>query len=324
MCNGKNRRKQEMKRKKVFWKAMILLLAMIIPRFSGEVTGKEVNNRDNVAVRVVTSIEPLSFFVKRVGGEHVDVTVMVPPGANPHTYDPKPSQMVSLGDAQVFVEAGSGIEFELDWMKKFRDLNPKMVICNASKGFVPLSMPSHSSGHDHAHDHSHGHSHGHEGHTDPHFWLSPKNGALAAANIEKVLASVDPSNAAAYAQNRKALEGALEALSVEISGTLADMKNRAFMVFHPAWGYFADEFNLRQIAVERDGKEMTPQSLSEFIREAKKLGIRVVFVSPAFSSLQAETIAREIGGVTATADPLSGKYIENLRRVADAFAESMR
>lgn len=322
MCNEENRRKQEMKSKKVFLKAVILLFAMIIPHLSGEVIGKEVNNKDNVAVRVVTSIEPLSFFVKKVGGQHVDVKVMVPPGANPHTYEPTPSQMVTLGEAGLFVKAGSGIEFELDWMKKFRDLNPRMVICNASEGFVPLSMPSHDSSHDHGH--SHGHSHGHGGHADPHFWLSPKNGVLAAANVEKVLASIDPSNAAEYRKNRKALESALETLSAEISETLADMKNRAFMVFHPAWGYFADEFDLRQIAIERDGKERTPQSLSEVIREAKKRGIRVVFVSPAFSALQAETIAREIGGVTAVADPLSGDYIENLRSVANAFAESMQ
>ena len=273
-------------------------------------------------IKVVTSIMPLSFFVKKVGGEHVDVKVMVPPGANPHTYDPGPAEMKTLGDAQVFVEAGSGIEFELDWMKKFRDLNSEMVICNASKGFVPLPMTSHDSGHDHGH--SHGDAHGHGGHADPHFWLSPKYGALAAANVEKVLASVDPSNAAEYGKNRKALVSALETLSAEISGTLAGMKQRAFMVFHPAWGYFADEFNLRQIAIEKDGKDITPKTMREVIRDANTLGIRVVFVSPAFSSLQAETIAREIGGVTAVADPLSADYIENLRSVANAFAESMR
>ena len=191
------------------------------------------------------------------------------------------------------------------------------MICNASEGFSGIEISTH--GHSHGHDHGHKH-----GSIDPHFWLSPKNGVLAAANIEKVLASIDPSNAAEYRKNRKALESTLETLSAEISETLADMKNRAFMVFHPAWGYFADEFDLRQIAIERDGKERTPRSLSEVIREAKKRGIRVVFVSPAFSALQAETIAREIGGVTAVADPLSGDYIENLRSVANAFAESMQ
>lgn len=274
-------------------------------------------------IQVVTSIVPLSFFVERVGGDYVDVTVMVPPGANPHTYEPTPSQMVTLGDAGLFVKAGSGIEFELDWMKKFSALKPDMVICNASEGFsgIEMSVHEHSHGHDHGHDHGHGHKHGS---IDPHFWMSPRNGILAARNIERALAQVDPLHAAEYAENRKKLEAELGQLAQEISRKLDGMKNRAFMVFHPAWGYFAEEFNLKQIAVEKEGKELTPKTMQEVIRQAKQLGITVVFVSPTFSSLQAETIAREIGGVIQPVDPLSGDYINNLRQAAEAFAKSMQ
>ncbi|MCG8342556.1 MAG: zinc ABC transporter substrate-binding protein [Chlorobiales bacterium] len=305
----------------VFLKTVILLFAVIVPHLSGEAMGKEVNNRDSVIVPVVTSIVPLSFFVERVGGDYVDVTVMVPPGANPHTYEPTPSQMVALGGAGLFVKAGSGIEFELDWMKKFSALNPDMVVCNASEGFSGIEISTHGHSHGHDHDHDHGHRHGS---IDPHFWMSPRNGILAARNIERTLAQVDPLHAAEYAENRKKLEAELDQLTQEISRKLDGMKNRAFMVFHPAWGYFAEEFNLKQIAVEKEGKELTPKTMQEVIRQAKRLGIRVVFVSPAFSSLQAETIAREIGGVIQPVDPLSGDYINNLRQAAEAFAESMR
>ena len=305
----------------VFLKTVILLFAVIVPHLSGEAMGQEVNNRDSVIVPVVTSIVPLSFFVERVGGDYVDVTVMVPPGANPHTYEPTPSQMVALGGAGLFVKAGSGIEFELDWMKKFSALNPDMVVCNASEGFSGIEISTHGHSHGHDHDHDHGHRHGS---IDPHFWMSPRNGILAARNIERTLAQVDPLHAAEYAENRKKLEAELDQLTQEISRKLDGMKNRAFMVFHPAWGYFAEEFNLKQIAVEKEGKELTPKTMQEVIRQAKRLGIRVVFVSPAFSSLQAETIAREIGGVIQPVDPLSGDYINNLRQAAEAFAESMR
>ncbi len=302
-----------MNSKQVFLKTMILLFAVIVPQLSGEAMGKDVNDRDSAIVRVVTSIEPLSFFVKRVGGEYVDVTVMVPPGANPHTYEPTPGQMVALGDAELFVKAGSGIEFELDWMKKFSALNPDMVICNASLGYKAIEIQEHDHGHEHKH-----------GKIDPHFWLSPQNGILAAKNIERSLAEIDPLHADEYAANRKNLEAELGTLSEEISRKLAGVKNRTFMVFHPAWGYFADEFNLKQIAAEQEGKELTPKTMLQVIRQAKKQDIRVVFVSPTFSRLQAETIAREIGGVTRPVDPLSGDYIANLRRVADAFAASMQ
>ncbi|MCG8346101.1 MAG: zinc ABC transporter substrate-binding protein [Chlorobiales bacterium] len=310
-----------MNNKQVFLKTVIILFAVIVSHLSGEAIGKDVNNRDSVIVPVVTSIVPLSFFVERVGGDYVDVTVMVPPGANPHTYDPTPGQMVALGNARMFVMAGSGIEFELDWMKKFSALNPDMVICNASEGFSGIEISTH--GHSHGHDHGHDHGHKH-GSIDPHFWMSPRNGILAARNIERTLARVDPLHAAEYAENRKKLEAELDQLAQEISRKLDGMKNRVFMVFHPAWGYFAEEFGLKQIAVEKEGKELTPKTMQEVIRQAKKYGIRVVFVSPAFSTLQAETIAREIGGVTAVADPLSGDYIENLRSVANAFAESIQ
>lgn len=265
--------------------------------------------------RVVTSIQPLSFFVEKVGGEHVDVTVMVPPGANPHSYDPTPGQMVALGRARLFVKAGSGVEFELDWMKKFTGLNPHMAVCNASLGGRLISMPEEE--HGHSHDHQHGR-------IDPHFWLSPRNGILIARNVERSLAEVDPSRAGEYAENRKKLEVQLEALSAEIARKLSGMKNRAFMVFHPAWGYYADEFNLIQIAAEEEGKEITPKKVRRVIEQARRHGIRVVFVSPAFSTLQAETIAREIGGITQPIDPLSDNYIDNLRRATDAFVTSMQ
>lgn len=96
------------------------------------------------------------------------------------------------------------------------------------------------------------------------------------------------------------------------------------MVFHPAWGYYAAAFSLKQIAAEEEGKELTPKKMQGVIRQAKAEEVRVVFVSPAFSTLQAETIAREIGGVTRPVDPLSGEYIDNLRQATGAFVESMR
>lgn len=267
-------------------------------------------------IQVVTSIEPLSYFIEQVGGEHVDVAVMVPPGANPHTYDPRPDQMVALEHARLFVEAGSGIEFELDWMKKFSSLNPHMEIRNASQGIELVAREENRHGHEHGHAHQHGK-------IDPHFWLSPRNGILIARNIERALAAIDPKHQAEYAANRKALETELDALSSEIAAKLANTRMRTFMVFHPAWGYFADEFNLQQIAAERQGKELTPKAMQDIIRQAKEHGIRVIFVSPTFSTLQAESLAREIGGIILPIDPLSGDYIDNLRRVADAFAASM-
>lgn len=292
--------------------ACVMLFAVNLPVLYAGTKQDGTSKTETEKIRVVTSIVPLSFFVKQIGGEHVDVTVMVPPGANPHTYDPTPGQMVALGSARMFVKAGSGIEFELDWMKKFKALNPRMVVCDASRDYRSRTMQEHG-GDEHLH-----------GRIDPHFWLSPRNGILIANNIEHCLATLDPQHKSEYAENRRILEVRLEELSGEIMQKLARMKNRAFMVFHPAWGYFADEFNLKQIAAEKEGKELTPKTMQQVIGQAKKYDIKVVFISPAFSSLQAETIAREIGGVIQPVDPLSGDYIDNLRQAAEAFVASMQ
>ncbi len=291
----------------------LVLLFSGFTRLCAEAPGRNAN--DDGTITVVTSILPLSFFVERIGGERVSVSVMVPPGGNPHTYEPTPAQMVALRKAGLFVKVGSGIEFELDWMKRFISLNPGLKICDASEGVVMRTMSPGEHGH---HDHDH-HDHGR---LDPHYWLSPENGRRIAVNVERALATLDPPHAAVYAANRKRLDAELEALSEEIADKLSAMKQRSFMVFHPAWGYYAADFGLQQISAEEEGKELTPAALRRLVDLAKRTGIRVVFVSPRFNTLQAETIAREIGGVTEPIDPLSDDYIDNLRRATDAFVRS--
>ncbi len=312
MCQGK---KQPVGSAGAAAARLILLLSLCYSSLFAATPSSDVVTGAAEKIRVVTSIEPLSFFVKRVGSDRVHVEVMVPPGANPHSYEPKPGQMAATAKADLFVKAGSGVEFELEWMNKIIALRSTMKVCNAAQG-VGLREMSES---------NHGHSHSHEHHRiDPHFWLSPDNAILIARNVERSLVIIDPVHADEYAQNLRKLEGQLISLKTEISQKLSGIKNRSFMVFHPAWGYYAAAFGLKQIAAEEEGKELTPKKMQRVIRQAKAEGVRVVFVSPAFSTLQAETIAREIGGVTLPVDPLSGQYIDNLRQATGAFMESMR
>jgi len=291
---------------------LIALLCADVAALRAASPGADPGAAQGGKISVVTSILPLSFFVRRVGGERVEVAVMVPPGGNPHSYEPTPAQMVALGKADLFVKAGSGIEFELDWMKKFTGLYPRLRVCNASEGVRMIAQEEEAR-----------HAHHHDGPgLDPHFWLSPANGMIAARNIERALSLADPSHAAVYKANRNRLENELRGLSREIAGKLSGLKNRAFMVFHPAWGYYAREFGLQQLSAEEEGKELTPKRMKLLVERAKRHGIRVVFVSPRFNTMQAEAIAREIGGVTRAIDPLSDKYIANLRKATDAFVNA--
>lgn len=273
-------------------------------------------------LRIVTSIAPLAYFAERIGGDRIAVSVMVPPGGNPHSYEPTPRQMSALSDAALFVKAGSGVEFELDWMPRMLSLNPELRVCDASEGVTLISMNRQEPADEEAH---HGDAaHHHHGRFDPHYWLSPENGVVIARNIEKALVHADPSHRERYAANADELVAELEALHLDIRNRLAPLKNRSFLVFHPAWGYYAAAFGLKQIAAEEEGKTLTPRQLQEVIELARAAGIRVVFVSPQFSTLQAEAIARDIGGVTGTVDPLARDYQENLRQATGAFLRAMQ
>lgn len=266
-------------------------------------------------LQVVTSIEPLAYFVDRIGGDQVSVSVMVPPGGDPHSYEPTPKQLVRLGSATVFVKAGSGVEFELNWMPRLLELNRNIRICDASAGVQLIPMAPESSGDGAEH---------HHGRYDPHFWLSPVNARIIARNVEQSLATTDPAHRSLYEANLAKLDQELQLLDKEIRTRLAGSKQRRFIVFHPAWGYFASEFGLEQIAAEQEGKTLTPVQMAQVIGIARTSGIRTVFVSPQFSSVQADAIARDIDGVTVQIDPLSRDYQNNLRRAAGAFAGGMR
>ena len=261
-------------------------------------------------LQVVASIEPLAYFVDRIGGGRVSVSVMVPPGGDPHSYEPTPKQMARLSSAALFVKAGSGVEFELDWMPRILALNRDLRVCDASEGI--RLMPMSSSEHD-----TRG---GKAGGFDPHFWLSPSNARLIAANVANSLALVDPSHRREYEQNLETLDEELQVLDAGLRQRLGAVRNRRFIVFHPAWGYFARDYGLEQIAAEHEGKSLTPVEMARVIELARAACIRTVFVSPQFSTSQAEAIARDIGGSTAMLDPLSRNYQENLRRAAAAFA----
>jgi zinc transport system substrate-binding protein len=267
-------------------------------------------------IRVITTIMPLQYFIEAIGGDRVSVAVMVPPGANPHSYEPVPSQMRALSNADLYVKVGSGIEFELAWMDKIIRLNKKMAVCDASKGIRIIPMTGHSCA-DMPGREAHYHGQG-----DPHIWLSPNNAILMATNIRDALVGLDPEGKDFYTENLSLLIIQIDELKYEIQGKLDNIENRKFLVFHPAWGYFAADFNLIQISAECSGKEPTPRQLKRLIKQACGERIQVVFVSPQFSEKSAQVIAHEIDGRVIAIDPLSGDYVNNLRETARIFSQS--
>jgi len=245
-------------------------------------------------LNVTVSILPQKYFVERIGGERVDVNVMVQPGASPATYEPRPEQLTALGKAAAYFSIG--VPFESAWLDKIASANSEMRMVDTTKGIEKVGQ-------------------------DPHIWLSPTLVKTQAQTIYGALAQLDPTHEAEYRTNLDSFIADIDALDADIRQTLARVGSRKFMVFHPSWGYFARDYGLEMIPIEVGGQEPSAAELAALIAEAKEGGIKVVFAQPEFSTRDAETIAREIGGEVLLISPLSPDWLDNLRQVAETFAE---
>jgi len=286
---------------------------------------------DNITVTV--SILPEKYFVERIGGGLVDVNVMVGPGESPHSYEPKASQMTALARSSAYFAIG--VEFEDAWMDRIASANPDMPIIDLTGG---IEFIEGAGDHDHDEDNfdessneEHGDEHEEEEHLDepghqemdPHIWTSPANAVIISEKIYETLANLDPENADQFEINLKQLLADIAALQADINEALAARSSDQFMVFHPAWGYFAEEFGLVQIPIEAGGSEPSAGELAEIITEAKETNISVIFAQPEFSTRSADFIAEEIGGSVILVSPLAEDWLDNMRLVAQAFAEAL-
>lgn len=271
-------------------------------------------------VKAFVSIAPQQYFVQKIGGDLVDVSVLVPPGADPHTYEPKPRQMAELAKAAVYFAVG--IDFEKAWMKKIAATNPGMRIAQTDAGIDKEALAEHHPEHGGKPGGAHGreqtHPHRPEA-ADPHIWLSPPLVAVQAGHIRDALLAVDPTHRRRYEENYAAFLREIEALDTELKTLFAGSPGARFMVFHPSWGYFAKAYGLQQVPIEIEGKDPKPAQLKELIQHARGDGIKVIFVQPQFSAKSAEMVAREIGGQVVAADPLAANWAQNLRDVARKF-----
>jgi len=266
-------------------------------------------------LQVTVSIVPQAYFVERIGGEHVAVQVMVEPGQSPHTYEPKPEQLVALSQSNVYFSIG--VSFEDAWLERIAAASPGMLLVDTAAGIERRPIEAHDHG-----DDDDDHEEDHEGENlDPHIWLSPRLVRIQARHMADALAELDPEHAQEYRDNLVAFEAEIDALDAEIRQQLAGLTSAKFLVFHPSWGYFADEYGLEQVAIEVGGQEPSAAELAQLITMAREEGIRVVFAQPEFSTRSAEVIAEEIDGRVLLINPLALDWAENLREVARTVAE---
>jgi len=283
-----------------------LAVALVVMGLSGCSSANPPSSDQSSQIPISVSIEPQKYFVEKIGGDNVAVNVMIAPGVDPHTYEPKPEQLKQLSKTRAYFTVG--VSLEDAWKDRLQSVNPKMLVVDTSKGVEKLPLEEHE------HEHEHGS-------LDPHIWLSPKRVKLQAETIYQTLVQIDPQNQAKYQANLEGFIQEIKTLDQDIQENLQNVKSRKFIVFHPEWGYFAKDYGLEMVSIEVEGNEPSASELADLIKSAKAEKIKVIFAQPEFSTKSSQTIAKEIDGQVMTISAFSPDWSNNLRQVSKKMSE---
>lgn len=290
------------------WSAQAIGIALLGGLLTAPVT---VLAASNTPLSIVVSILPQKYLVQRIGQQHVTVSAMAGAGHNPTTYEPTPKQITRLHNSDAYLCVG--VPFEAAWIRPVINSNHKLPVFDI-RNRQRLTQASGLTVTGHT---EHDDNHGHHDALDPHVWTSPAQIKTVARHISAILSELDPAHTTEFAANLATLEQELDVLDQQIREQLGAHHITHFMVFHPAWGHFAKQYGLTQIAIEQNGKEPGARALTQLIAQARQHNIHTLFVQAQFNRRSADIIANSIGGNIVIVDPLAENVIDNLRRLVD-------
>ncbi len=250
-------------------------------------------------IKVIVSILPQAYFVERIGGDRVSVQAVMPKYADHDTFDPTPKQLIAISQADVYVKIGlPHFYFESKYVDPLIRKHPGLTIIDMSKGIAPLP-------------------------DDPHIWIAPHTVRISAMNIYQALAERYPSDVPCFKKNLDAFLNDIEALDVKLGTLFEDRKGAAFMIFHPALGYLAERYRLKQIVIEKEGKSPSAQYLRNLIHQAKERKIPAILVQKGFDHKSASAVATEAGSRLIEIDPLEKDWLTNTWQMAQKTKEAL-
>ncbi len=282
-------------------------------------TNNESNQEKNNEINIYTTVYPLQYFAKQIGGDYVNVSSIYPPGANEHTFEPTQKDMIALADADVFFYIGLGLESFVE--------NAKKSLANEHVKFVPVAEKideqklQTSVGHSHEeHEHEHEHDH-HHGEVDPHVWLSPTISKDIALTIKNELVNLLPEQENTFNTNYEQLVKRLDELDQQYKDLASHASSKTFFVSHAAFGYIAGNYGLTQIPVAGLNSQSEPsqKELAEIIELAKKYKIQYILFEQNVSSKLASVIQEEIGAESLILHNLSVLTEDDLKNNEDYF-----
>ena len=232
--------------------ARLLFLLVLIPAVLWAGDGR---------ITVAVSLQPYATLVKMLGGDRVNVVTLLPPGADPHNFEPKPAVIKAFSVAQVYFTDGSGLD--KTWMPRFLGANKNVQVVDISKGIEWMKSEEEHGAHGHHHDEE----------MDPHIWTSPTRMRFLAQNIFQELKKLDPKYVIDYVNRASMVQDELALVERQLNEAVISMPKdrRSFIVFHPTYGYLAKDFKLKQYTIEVNGKEPKPRDLANLVRLAAKM-----------------------------------------------------
>jgi zinc transport system substrate-binding protein len=257
---------------------------------------------------ITVSIAPFEYFVKEIAGDDFSVNIMVPPGANPHIYEPYPDQIARLRKSVAYISNGY-LGFEVTWLDRFYEMNKSMVRQSLGNSINPIESK---------HEHEAGHSEG----ADPHYWVSPKCAASIALSVKDLVCKLNPSETKKYESNCSALLTRISELDKKAEAFFAEFEGTPFMIYHPNLAYLARDYGLEEVAVEFEGKEPPPSRLKYLIDLARTKKINTIFVQREYDSKNAKAIADEIGAEIVVIDPLSVDWLKATTEIIEGLHKS--
>lgn len=251
-------------------------------------------------ITIAVSIVPQERFVKKVAGDLVDVVVMIPPGNSPTNYQPSPKEMMDFDSSDLYFSIGVSAEQSYD--------SSDVTEISLSDIVNDIYEDRYFSDHD-------------ESGRDPHIWLSPKRVILMVETIRDELINLDNDNKEIYTSNAGEYIKELNELDLFLKDKFKELNNNSFIIYHPSYGYFSDDYGLEMITIEVDGKESTAKMLENVIDYANENDIKFILYQEEFDSEQAKLVANNIDGTVIKVAPLSEDYIENLRYIGKKLEE---
>ncbi|MEA3422780.1 MAG: zinc ABC transporter substrate-binding protein, partial [Bacillota bacterium] len=255
------------------------------------------------------SIVPMQTFIEKIVGDTYEVVTIVPPGASPASYQPTPQEMTKISKAEYYFSIEVPTE-KSNILEKIDEFNPDIKLFKVNEMIEDTYPERYFDDNEAMRDH--------------HIWLSPKRVVAMVESMEHILSNDHPELSNVLKANSDEYISMLQELDEYIMDIADSIPNKTFIIYHPSYGYFADDYVFEMIAIEEEGKEETAKGIEKIVVFAKTNNIKVIFHQAEIDSEQAETIAREIGGITTMLTPLSENYIESMKEVIDAFSYTLK